>query len=210
MRSMVRASAVAVSLVASLLSGAAFASDWKIDPEHSQVGFAVRHMMVSKVHGKFTKFTGRVMLDDADITKSKVEVDIDAASIDTSNAKRDEHLRSADFFDVTKFPKITFKSSKVEKHGGGIAVTGDLVIKGISKTVQLMVPSIAAEVKDPWGGIHRGTEEVELKINRKEFNLLWNKALDKGGVALGEEVTIELEVELIKEIPAAPNPPAKK
>jgi polyisoprenoid-binding protein YceI len=179
-------------------SASAFASNWDVDATHSKVGFGVRHMMVSTVHGSFAKYTGTVALDDADVTKSKIHLEIDASSINTGVDKRDEHLRSADFFDVAHFPKIVFDSTRIEKHGAdALAVTGNLTIKNVTKPVVLTVSGLTGEVKDPWGGTRRGAT-AQAKINRKDFGLGWNKALETGGVVVGEDVTLELEVELAK------------
>lgn len=190
------------SAAASLLllagSASALASDWEVDSSHSRVGFGIRHMMVSTVHGTFDKYAGQLALDDADLAKSKVHIDIDAASIDTGNAKRDEHLRSPDFFDVAHYPKITFDSTKVEKRGAdSLSVTGNLTIRNVTKPVVLSVSGLTGEVKDPWGGVRRGAS-AQAKISRKDFGLNWNKSLDTGGVVLGDDVNIELEVELTK------------
>jgi polyisoprenoid-binding protein YceI len=179
-------------------SASAFASDWDVDSSHSRVGFGVRHMMVSTVHGTFAKYTGTVALDDADITKSKVHLEIDATSIDTGNEKRDEHLKSPDFFDTAHFPKIVFDATRVEKRGAdGLSLTGNLTIKSTTKPVVLTVSGLTGEVKDPWGGTRRGAT-AQAKISRKDFGLTWNKGLETGGVVVGDEVTLELEVELAK------------
>lgn len=186
------------TILALVLPAFAFASTWTIDADHSNVGFKVRHLMVSNVKGSFEKHTGTVEIDDKDITKSKVEVSIDVNSINTNVAKRDEHLRSADFFDVAKYPTMTFTSKKVAKAGkDGLKVTGDLTLHGVTKQVVLDVDAISKESKDPWGNIRRGTTAT-TKINRKDFGLVWNKALETGGVAVGEEITIALEIEMIK------------
>jgi polyisoprenoid-binding protein YceI len=176
----------------------ALATTWNIDPDHSSVGFKVRHLMVSNVKGTFDKHTGVVDINDKDITKSKVTVTIDTASVNTNVQKRDEHLRSGDFFDVEKFPTMTFVSKKVAKAGKGkLAVTGDLTLHGITKEVVLSVEGPSKESKDPWGNIRSGAAAT-AKINRKDFGLVWNKALETGGVAVGEEITINLEIEMIK------------
>jgi polyisoprenoid-binding protein YceI len=186
------------TIIALALPVIASAAIWTIDPDHSNVGFKVRHLMVSNVKGSFEKFTGTVDINDKDITKSKVEVSIDTNSINTGVAKRDEHLRSADFFDVAKFPTMTFVSKKVVKAGKErLKVTGDLTLHGVTKEVVLDVEAISRESKDPWGNIRRGTTAT-AKINRKDFGLVWNKALETGGVAVGEEVLITLEIEMIK------------
>jgi polyisoprenoid-binding protein YceI len=179
----------------------ASATIWNIDPDHSNVGFKVRHLMVSNVKGSFEKFTGTIDINDKDITKSKVEVTIDTASINTNVQKRDEHLRSADFFDVAKYPTMTFVSKKVAKAGkDSLKVTGDLTLHGVTREVVLDVEPLAMESKDPWGNLRRGTTAT-TKINRKDFGLVWNKALETGGVAVGEEVLITLEIEMIKAKP---------
>ena len=180
-----------------LLVQPALASSWDIDPSHTTVGFSVRHMMVSNVRGKFTKFTGTLAFDDKDATKSTVNVDIDATSVDTSDKGRDEHLRGPDFFDTKKFPKLTFKSTKVEKSGDKLLVTGDLTIKDKTKSVVLTVEALTPETKDAFGGVRRGATAT-TKINRKDFGLTWNKTLDAGGVAVSEEITIQIDLELVK------------
>jgi len=186
------------TIVALSLPALAFATAWNIDPEHSNVGFKVRHLMVSNVKGSFEKVSGTVDINDKDITKSKVDVTIETASINTNVAKRDEHLRSPDFFDVAKFPTMTFTSKKVVKAGKDkLKVTGDLTLHGVTKEVVLDVEGPAKESKDPWGNFRRGAT-ANTKINRKDFGLTWNKALETGGVAVGEEVFITLEIELIK------------
>ena len=176
----------------------ASASTWTIDPDHSNLGFKIRHLMVSNVKGSFNKHTGTVEVNEKDITKSKVEVSIETASINTNVQKRDDDLRSANFFDVAKYPTMTFVSKKVAKAGKGkLKVTGDLTIHGVTKEVVLNVEGPSAESKDPWGNIRRGASATTT-INRKDFGLTWNKALETGGVLVGEEVNISLEVEMIK------------
>lgn len=179
----------------------ASAATWNIDPDHTNIGFKVRHLMVSNVKGSFEKHSGTIDINDKDITKSKVEVTIDTNSINTNVQKRDEHLRSADFLDVAKFPAMTFVSKKVAKAGKDrLKVTGDLTLHGVTKEVVLDVEPISKESKDPWGNLRRGTTAT-TKINRKDFGLVWNKALETGGVAVGEEVLITLEIEMIKAQP---------
>jgi polyisoprenoid-binding protein YceI len=195
------ASFLAVPAAAWLLfAQPALASDWEVDASHSQVGFSVRHMMVSNTRGKFTKFAGKVALDDKDVTKSVVDVEIDVSSIDTAEPKRDEHLRAEDFFDAKKFPKMKFKSTQITKSGDKLLVTGDLTIKNVTKPVVLTVEGLSPEVKDPWGGVRRGATAT-AKINRKDFGLTWNKVLEAGGVAVGEEIAIQLDLELVKKKP---------
>lgn len=186
------------TIIVLALPALALAATWTIDPEHSDVGFKVRHLMVSNVKGSFEKFTGTVQLNEHDITKSKVEVSIDTNSINTNVQKRDEHLRSADFFDVAKFPTMTFISTKVVDVGKDKQkVTGDLTLHGVTRQVVLDVEGLSTESKDPWGNIRRGATAA-TKINRKDFGLVWNKVLETGGIAVGEEVTITLEIEMIK------------
>ncbi|HEX4457954.1 MAG TPA: YceI family protein [Polyangia bacterium] len=179
-------------------SAAAFAGNWEVDAGHSRVGFAVRHMMIATVHGTFGKYAGTVALDDGDIGKSKVHIDIDAGSIATQNDKRDSDLKSPLFFDVARFPTITFDSTKVEKRGAhGLSVTGNLTIKGVTKAVVLTVADLSSDVKDPFGAVRRGATAT-AKIDRKDFGLTWNKPLETGGVVLGDEIALELDVELKK------------
>lgn len=176
----------------------ASASTWNIDPDHSNIGFKVRHLMVSNVKGSFEKHSGTIELDDRDITKSKVEVSIDTRSINTSVKKRDEHLRSPDFFDVDKYPVMTFVSKKVAKVGKDrLKVTGNLTLHGVTREVVLDVEGPSKESKDPWGNIRSGAT-ASTKINRKDFGLTWNAALESGGVVVGDEVIINLEIEMIK------------
>lgn len=186
------------TIIALALPAFAFASTWTIDPEHSNVGFKVRHLMVSNVKGNFDKHTGTVEISDKDITKSTVEVSIDTNSINTNVQKRDEHLRSADFFDVAKYPSMTFVSKKVAEAGKGkLKITGDLTLHGVTRQVVLDVEPISKESKDPWGNIRRGTAAT-TKIDRKDFGLTWNKGLETGGVLVGDEITITLEIEMIR------------
>jgi polyisoprenoid-binding protein YceI len=195
-------------LTASMARAAdATTTTWEIDPTHSSAEFSVRHMMVSNVKGQFGKITGEVSLDDKDPRKSTANVLIDATTIDTREPKRDAHLKSPDFFDVTKFPTITFKSTKVEKAGKAkFKLTGDLTIHGVTKSVVLSVDGPTADVKDIMGGLSRGAE-ITGKINRKDWGLTWNKPLEAaGGVLVGDEVSLDIAVELHqkKEVP----PPA--
>lgn len=186
------------TIIALSLPALASATTWNIDPEHSNVGFKIRHLMVSNVKGQFDKHNGVVDINDKDITKSKVEVTIDVASINTNVQKRDDHLRSADFFDVATYPTMTFVSKKVAKAGKDkLKVTGDLTLHGITKEVVLNVEGPTGEIKDPWGVIRRGAT-ASTKINRKDFGVVWNKALETGGVVVGDEVAITLEIEMIK------------
>ncbi len=181
-----------------LVAGIAHAdsAEWKLDPSHSTVGFSVPHLVISSVDGKFTKTTAKIAIDDGDVTKSQVSVEIDAASIDTGDAKRDEHLKGADFFDVAKFPKLTFKSTKIVKAGAGYKLTGDLKIRDVTKAVTLDA-TLSGPVKTPWGNQARAAR-LTGKIKRGDFGIKWNKSLDAGGVVVGEEVTIDVKAEVTK------------
>ncbi len=179
-------------------AGLADTSTWNLDPAHSQTSFAIRHLVISNVRGEFQKFSGAVQLDDKDVSKSSVDVTIQAASIDTANGDRDKHLRSADFFDVEKFPTITFKSTKVEKAGDGkLHVTGNLTMKGVTKPVVLAVDGPTNEIKDPMGNARRGLS-ASTTIDRKEWGLTWSKTIEAGPV-VGDEVKIQIEAELLKQ-----------
>lgn len=175
------------------------AAKWNIDPMHSSANFTIKHMMIAKVHGGFEKLSGSLSLDSSDITKSSIEAVIDASSINTREAQRDTHLKSADFFDVEKYPTLNFKSTKVEKDGDDLKVTGDLTIHGITKEVVLAVEGPTAEMKDPYGNIKIGISAT-TKIKRKDFGLTWNAALEAGGVLVGDDVTISLDVQFAKQV----------
>jgi polyisoprenoid-binding protein YceI len=171
---------------------------WNIDPVHSHAEFKVKHMMISNVKGEFSGLSGKLKFDSADITKSQVEASIDAANISTHEAQRDAHLKSADFFDVEKFPTLTFKSTRVSKTGDGVLkVAGDLSIHGVTRNVVFEVEGPTAPMKDPWGNTRVGLSAV-TRINRKDFGLTWNSALETGGILVGDEVTITLDVQFIK------------
>lgn len=197
---------LAIALL-SLAPGLAAASTWEIDPAHSNVEFSVRHLMVSTVKGNFPKVSGVVEIDDKNIAKSKVEVTLETASVDTREPKRDAHLRSPDFFDAAKYPTITFRSTKVEKAGGKLKVTGDLSLRGVTKAVVLMVEGPSPALKDPFGRTVRGVTATG-KINRKDWGISWNKALDTGGVMVSDEVKLELGAELVEKVsqPVAETP----
>jgi polyisoprenoid-binding protein YceI len=186
---------VLASALAFATTGAAHASDWEIDTAHSAAQFTVRHMMMSNVRGQFDKVTGTVKLDDKDATKSAVEIAIDASTINTREPKRDAHLKSPDFFDVAKYPQITFKSTKIAKKGAGYKVTGDLTMHGVTKPVTLEVEAPAQTAKTPFGQTIRGFTATG-KLNRKDWGLTWNKALEAGGVLVGDEVQLQIDGEL--------------
>jgi len=168
---------------------------YELDPVHSHIGFSVRHMMVSQQRGTFSGVTGTLTLDRANLAKSRVEVSIDVATINTNNTDRDNHLRSADFVDAANHPKITFVSREVQaKDDGELRVTGDLTIHGTTRSVVLTAEPISEESKDPFGNIKVGTS-VTGKISRKDFGLVWNAVLETGGVALGDDVKLMLDVQ---------------
>jgi polyisoprenoid-binding protein YceI len=170
---------------------------WNFDTVHSHVGFSVRHLMISKVNGHFKVWSGTMITDEANPAASSVEVEIDAASIDTQEPKRDEHLRSADFLDAANHPKITFKSAKVAKvDDDRYNVTGTLTIRGVSKEVMLDT-EFAGRQKDPWGGERAGFS-AKTTINRQDFGLVFNMPLEGGGVMVGDKVNITLEIEAVK------------
>ncbi len=171
---------------------------WKIDPAHSHAQFKVKHMMISNVKGEFSTLTGSLTLDGDNIANSSVEATIDATTISTSDPQRDAHLKSADFFDVEKFPTLNFKSTKVSKKGGEeISVAGDLTIHGVTRPVVFAVEGPSAPAKDPWGNTRVGLSATS-KINRKDFGLTWNSTLETGGILVGEDITITLDVQFIK------------
>jgi polyisoprenoid-binding protein YceI len=184
---------------------------WDLDHAHSSIDFTVRHMLVSKVRGRFTKWTGRLELDEQDLTRSLVDVEIDVASVDTHEPQRDAHLRSGDFFEADKHPRILFKSKRVEANGKDhLAVTGDLTIRGTTREVVLDVERGGVVAKDPWGKRRAGFT-AKTTINRKDFGVSYNQVLDQGGLALGEEVAIAIEIEataaasVTAEVAAAPS-----
>jgi polyisoprenoid-binding protein YceI len=181
-----------------LLPSMATASTWRIDPEHTSIQFTVRHMMVSNVKGVFHKFNGQFEIDDKEITNTRASAVINVASIDTGIEKRDEDLRSANFFDVSKYPSMTFVSKRIVRIGANsFKMTGDLTIHGITREVILDMEGLETVVKDPWGNIRRGATLTGM-INRKDFGLTYNKLLETGGLVVGDEVKINIEVELIR------------
>ncbi|MEO6910049.1 MAG: YceI family protein [Edaphobacter sp.] len=170
---------------------------YEIDPAHSAVHFSVRHMMLSNVRGEFTKLSGTVRFDPDDLASSSIDATIDATSISTRNADRDTHLKSADFLEVEKFPAITFHSKQIQLHPDGAKVTGDLTIHGVTREITLDVEGPTPEVKDPWGKQRVGASAT-AKLSRKDFGLVWNAALETGGVMVGDEVKITIDVEAVR------------
>lgn len=176
---------------------------WQIDPAHSQLEFSVRHMMISKVRGRFDAFDGTVNFDEANPSNTSVNVTIDTSSINTRNADRDAHLKSADFLNADDYPTITFVSKRVEQHDANSGqLIGDLTIRGVTKEVTLNV-EYAGKAQSPWGTISAGFSAA-TKINRTDFGLTWNAALETGGVLVGEQISIEIELELVKQPEAVP------
>lgn len=173
-------------------------TSWNIDPAHSVAEFKIRHMMISYVRGEFGGLSGVLKLDESDYSRSTIEASIPASSIKTVDERLDAHLKTADFFDVEKFPTLTFKSTAIRSTGGhNYAVTGDLTIHGVTNSVTLSVIDVSEPSNDPWGSQRIGLSAA-VKINRKDFGIVWNTALDSGGVLVGDEVAITLDVQLIK------------
>jgi polyisoprenoid-binding protein YceI len=171
---------------------------WSIDPAHSHVEFAVKHLMISTVKGRFGTVSGTVTTDESDPARARASIEIDADSIDTREAKRDAHLKSADFFEVETFPKITFRSTRVsDVDGDQFKLTGDLTIHGVTRAVTLDVTS-EGRGKDPWGGERAGFSATG-RIKRSDFGLTWNQALEAGGLLVGDDIKIALDVELLKQ-----------
>ena len=181
----------------SLIALAAHAEEWQVDRAHSAAQFSVRHLMVSTVRGQFGKLTGTVSYDPKNPAAASVQAEVDLASIDTRVPKRDAHLKSADFFDVAKYPTATFHSTKIEPAGPNkLKIIGDLTMHGITKQVVFDVDGVGAPVKDP-AGLRMGATAT-TKISRKEFGILWNRLTEAGGVTVGDEVTITIDAELIR------------
>ena len=193
---------LAALAVGTALPASASTATYQIDPRHSSADFGVTHLMLSTVRGEFHGVNGTVVVDDANIANSSVNVIIDATTVDTREPDRDKHLKSDAFFDVAKYPTITFKSTKVEKSADGtLKITGDLTIRGVTKTAVLTATFPKPAIKDPWG-LQRTAVSATTKINRQDFGVSWNQNLDGGGVVVGDEVNITLDVEMIV-------PPAK-
>jgi polyisoprenoid-binding protein YceI len=178
-------------------------TQWQIDPAHSAAHFSVRHLMISNVRGEFTNIGGSALIDPSNPSNSSIEVTIQAASLSTREPQRDEHLRSSDFFDVAKYPTLTFRSRRVEPKGAEFfKLVGDLTIHGVTKEVTLDIEGPTPSIKDPWGNVRAGVTGT-TKINRKDFGLVWNAVTEAGGVVVGDEVKITIEAELIQKSPAA-------
>jgi polyisoprenoid-binding protein YceI len=176
-------------------------STWKFDPMHTAAQFSVRHLTISTVRGAFSKVSGTGEFDDQDVSKSSVDVSIDVSTVDTREPARDKDLRSEKFFDVEHFPAMTFKSTKVEQAGAGkLKVTGNLTIRGVTKEVVLDVDGPTAPIKDQYGN-QRAAVNATTKINRQDFGVKWNATIDNGGVVVGDEVSINIDAEMIKQSP---------
>ena len=183
-------------LVVAIMASTAFATEWKVDKTHSSVVFKVRHMVISNVKGGFDEFSGTAQFDGKDLTKGSVEFSIDAASVDTDNEGRDKHLKAEEFFDATTFPNITFKSTKIIADGDNYKLTGDFTMKDVTKSVTFDL-EYSGTVVDPWGNTRAGFA-AKAKIDRQDFNVNFSGSLDNGGLVVGNEVKIELEIELIQ------------
>jgi polyisoprenoid-binding protein YceI len=186
-----------LTLMTAALLTAAPASTWDLDATHAELGFKVRHMMVSWTRGKFDRFDGTLQLDEQDVTKSKVSVSVDTTSVNTNVKDRDDHLRGPDFFDTARFPRMTFTSTGLVQRNGKLFITGDLTLHGVTKPVTLEAEPLPPAVKDPWGKWRTGTRATAT-LKRKDFGLTWNKALEAGGIAVGDDVELALDVEFIK------------
>jgi len=179
------------------LPASAGTTTYQIDPRHSSAGFGITHLMISTVRGEFRGVTGTVVVDDANVANSSANVNIDATSLDTREPDRDKHLKSDAFFDVAKYPTMIFKSNKVEKNAdGSLKITGDLTIRGVTKSVVLAASAPKPAIKDPWG-LQRTAASASTRINRQDFGVSWNQKMDGGGVIVGDDVTITLDVEMI-------------
>ncbi len=179
------------------LPAAAKPTTYQIDPRHSSADFGVTHLMISTVRGEFHGVSGTVVVDEENLANSSVNVTIDATTVDTREPDRDKHLKSEAFFDVAKYPTMTFKSTSVEKNSdGSLKITGELTIRGTTRTVVLNSTTPKAPIKDPWG-LQRSAVSATTKINRQEFGVSWNQNLDSGGVVVGDEVSITLDVEMV-------------
>ena len=169
------------------------ATVYEIDPAHTSINFAVRHLVINTVRGRFTDFSGAISYDEKDVTKSSVEFTAKIASIDTDVPQRDEDLRSANFFDAAKYPELSFKSAKVEKHGDQLVCAGTLTIKGVSKQVEIPF-KLSGPIKDPWGNTRIGVEGA-ITINRQDYGIVYDRKLPDGGLVVGNDVRIEIDVE---------------
>jgi len=186
-----------VSLTLGTGSSLFAAEKFILDASHSTVEFSVRHMVLSNVKGQFTDISGTILYDENDLSKSSIEAVIKVASINTNDVKRDDHLRSPDFFDAGKFPEITFKSTKIDKAGDAYLITGTLTMRDVTKEISFPL-EVTGRLTDPWGNVRMGAEAT-LKLDRQDYGISWSKTLDGGGLVVGDEVKIGLSVEAIKQ-----------
>ena len=174
-------------------------STYQLDPSHSSINFSVKHMMIAKVHGGFEKMSGVLSYDSKNPTATTVEVNIEVASINTRDTARDTHLKSADFFDTEKYPSITYKSVRVQEKKGDLTIVGELTIHGVTHPVTVELERPSEEMKDPWGNLKIGASG-SAKVKRKDFGLTWNAALEAGGLLVGDDVNITLDVQFVKQV----------
>ncbi|QNI30350.1 YceI family protein [Alloacidobacterium dinghuense] len=194
-----RNSAIITALLAvSAAVASAQISKWQIDPAHSEADFTIRHMGISNVHGRFGNLSGSLNLDEKDITKSDVNATVDIATVDTGTAQRDQHLKSPDFFDAARYPQMTFVSKGLTNNNGQLQLIGDLTIHGVTKPVTLALDGPSKEQADPYGKIRRGFSATTT-IHRQDYGLTWNGNLKSGDTVLGDDVKVELDIELIKQ-----------
>ena len=196
MRRLIILLALFSTLLPMLSAGTTQAADkYTIDPSHCHIGFSVRHLVINNIRGRFTDYSGAIVFDEQDITRSSVEITIKVESINTDVKNRDDHLRGSDFFDVAKYPDITFKSSRIEKRGAGYAAIGQFTMRGVAREITL--PFKVNGKSNFQGATHLGVEAA-VTINRRDFGMTWNATLDTGGLVVGNEVTIELNIEAVK------------
>jgi len=181
---------------------------WKIDPNHSTANFKVKHLLIATVRGQFSGVKGTVTLDPKDLGTLSIDATIDATTVNTGNAQRDNHLKTEDFFNIKKYPAITFKSKRVQKDGSDLIVYGDLSMNGVTREVRLEVEDISAPVLNPAKWFSRAAT-ASTKINRQDFGISWNKSIDGGGLVVGDEVKIELDIELIRKPDQSAQPDQK-
>jgi polyisoprenoid-binding protein YceI len=174
-------------------------STYQLDPSHSSINFSVKHMMIAKVHGGFEKMSGVLSYDPKNPTATTVEVNIEVASINTRDTARDTHLKSPDFFDTEKYPSITYKSVRVQEKKGDLTIVGELTIHGVTQPVTVELERPSEEMKDPWGNLKIGASG-SAKVKRKDFGLTWNAALEAGGLLVGDDVSIVLDVQFVKQV----------
>ncbi len=185
------------------------ATTYSIDSSHSSAQFSVRHMMISNVKGEFSNVSGTIVYDPDNLADSSIEAVVDVNSINTREPKRDAHLKSADFFDVANYPTLVFRSKEIRRNGDTLQAKGDLTMHGVTREVVLTIDGPTPEAKDPWGNLRFGAS-ASTKLNRKEWGLVWNQALETGGVLVGDAVTITLDIEAVKAVSAKMNGSTEK